>query len=111
MAVRGVAKEAAVNLLDMHDPNLISEPGLPGDIGIGRHFAFPFVTIEDVVVLDRKHIGVLNDNNYPFSVGRHVGNGQPDDSEFIVIELDEPLKLNTAEDDRGHAGRIKGHNE
>lgn len=106
-----VAKEAAVNLLDMHDPNLISEPGLPGDIGIGRHFAFPFVTIEDVVVLDRKHIGVLNDNNYPFSVGRHVGNGQPDDSEFIVIELDEPLKLNTAEDDRGHAGRIKGHNE
>ena len=36
-------------------------------------------------------LGVLNDNNFPFSVGRHVGAGQPDDNEFIVIELDRPL--------------------
>lgn len=86
-----VEKELAVDLLDLRDPNRISEPGLPGDVGIGEAFAFPFVTIEDVVVFDRKHIGVLNDNNFPFSVGRHVGSGKPDDNEFIVIELDRPL--------------------
>jgi glycerophosphoryl diester phosphodiesterase len=46
---------------------------------------------EDVVVLAPKLIGVLNDNNYPFSVGRHVGAGRPDDNEFILVELDRPL--------------------
>jgi glycerophosphoryl diester phosphodiesterase len=108
-----VAKEVAVDLLNINDPHRISEPGQPGDIGIGRRFAFPFVTIEDVVVLDRKHIGVLNDNNYPFSIGRHVGSGQPDDNEFIVIELDEPLKVNaeTETGDRDHAERAKRHRE
>jgi hypothetical protein len=37
------------------------------------------------------HIGVLNDNNFPFSVGRHVGAGRPDDNEFIIIRLDRRL--------------------
>jgi hypothetical protein len=32
-------------------------------------------------------LGVLNDNNFPFSVGSH-GSGKPDDNEFVVIELD-----------------------
>ena len=102
-----MAKEVAVDLLNIKDPHRISEPGLSGDIGIGRRFAFPFVTIEDIVVLDRNHIGVLNDNNYPFSVGRHVASGQPDDSEFIVIELDEPLTVNEAAGDGHHAGQGK----
>jgi glycerophosphoryl diester phosphodiesterase len=85
-----VGKKLAVDLLNIADPDRISEPGQPGDVGIGERFAFPFETIEDVVVLDRKHIGVLNDNNYPFSVGRHVGSGQPDDTEFIILKLDQP---------------------
>lgn len=54
-------------------------------------FAMPFVTIEDLVVFDRRTIGVLNDNNLPFSVGRHVGSGRPDDNEFAILRLDEPL--------------------
>ena len=66
-------------------------PLCPATFGLGPDFAFPFVTIEDVVVFGRKRIGVLNDNNFPFSVGRHVGSGQPDDNEFIIIELDQPL--------------------
>jgi glycerophosphoryl diester phosphodiesterase len=86
-----VNKELAVDLLRISDPHRISEPGQPGDVGIGRNFAFPFQTIEDILFFDRKHIGVLNDNNFPFSVGRHVGSGQPDDEEFIVIKLDRPL--------------------
>ena len=45
----------------------------------------------DVVILDRNHIGVINDNNYPFSVGRHRGSGKPDDNEFILIRLDRSL--------------------
>jgi glycerophosphoryl diester phosphodiesterase len=86
-----VNKELAVDLLRISDPHRISEPGQPGDVGIGRNFAFPFTTIEDILFFDRKHIGVLNDNNFPFSVGRHVGSGQPDDEEFIIIKLDRPL--------------------
>jgi glycerophosphoryl diester phosphodiesterase len=30
---------------------------------------------------------VLNDNNFPFSVGRHAGNGAPDDEELIELRL------------------------
>ena len=70
-----------------------SEDGLMGDVGLGFNFAFPFETIEDVLFFDAQHIGVLNDNNFPFSVGRHVGAAQPDDNEFIVIQLDQPLGL------------------
>ena len=86
-----VKKTLAVDLMHIHDPFGISDPAEPGDVGLGFDFAFPFVTIEDVVVFDEKHIGVLNDNNFPFSVGRHAGAGLPDDNEFIVIQLDRPL--------------------
>jgi len=79
-----VTKNLAVNLLQIADPNHIAS-GESGDIGIGNHFGFPFVTIEGVVVLGENQLGVLNDNNYPFSVGRHVGSGQPDDNEFIIL--------------------------
>ncbi|WP_378173261.1 esterase-like activity of phytase family protein [Aquimarina sp. SS2-1] len=88
-----VQKRLNVNLLKIKDPRRISEPGLPGDIGIGRDFAFPFVTIESIVVLNPYLIGVLNDNNYPFSVGRHVGEKLPDDNEFILLWLDQRLGL------------------
>jgi glycerophosphoryl diester phosphodiesterase len=35
---------------------------------------------------------VTNDNNFPFSVGRHVGSGKPDDNEFIVLRLPQPVR-------------------
>ncbi|PAM66076.1 hypothetical protein CEK00_21240, partial [Stenotrophomonas maltophilia] len=56
-------------------------------------FAMPFNTIEDVVVMDENTLGVLDDNNFPFSVGRHLGSKQPDDNEFILIKLPKPLAL------------------
>lgn len=90
-----VSKAEVVDLLDIADPYGISLPGEPGDVGLGNPFAFPFVTIEDVIVYDRHTIGVLNDNNYPFSVGRHVGSGTPDDNEFVIIRLDVPLGKQT----------------
>jgi len=88
-----VQKQLNVDLLKIRDPRRISEPGLPGDIGIGRDFAFPFVTIESVVVFNPYLIGVLNDNNYPFSVGRHLGEELPDDNEFILLWLDQRLGM------------------
>ncbi len=86
-----VRKELAPDLLRINDPHRISLPGQPGDVGLGENFAFPLVTIEDVLFFDNKTIGVLNDNNYPFSIGRHIGSGQPDDTEFIILKLDRPL--------------------
>lgn len=86
-----IAKQSNVDLLKIKDIRRISEPGLEGDVGIGSNFAFPFVTIESVVVFNPYLIGILNDNNYPFSVGRHVGQVLPDDNEFIMIWLDQPL--------------------
>ena len=35
-------------------------------------FTFPFFTIEDVAMVDADHIIVANDNNLPFSAGRHL---------------------------------------
>ena len=61
----------------------------PEDIsgsGTGR-FAFPYETTEALVVLDVGVVGIINDNNYPFGLGRHTATGQPDDSEFILIRL------------------------
>ena len=91
-----VKKIRLVNLLRIIDKDRITkDQGPEGDVGLadkGVRFAFPFVTIEDVVVLDNYHIGVLNDNNYPFSIGRHPGSGLPDDNEFIKIKLQRPLR-------------------
>jgi glycerophosphoryl diester phosphodiesterase len=86
-----MAKHEAADLLDIADPAQISLPAQPGDVGLGNPFAFPFVTIEDIVILDRRHVVVLNDNNFPFSIGRHVGSGQPDDDELIELRLPQPL--------------------
>jgi hypothetical protein len=40
-------------------------------------------TIESLVVIDKETLIVLNDNNYPFGQGRHVEEGEPDDSEAL----------------------------
>lgn len=70
-------KTLVADLLDIANPNRVG--------GFGDPFRFPFVTIEDVVILDEHTIAVLNDNNFPFSSGRTAG--QPDNNEFIVLRL------------------------
>ncbi len=93
-----VDKKEVVDLLRIKDFRNISKGFLAdeGDVGIGEDFAFPFVTIEDILFFDPNTIGVLNDNNFPFSVGRHVGSGLPDDNEFIIVKLAEPLDMTEA---------------
>jgi glycerophosphoryl diester phosphodiesterase len=77
-----VFKEEVVDLLNIQDPNDLNKDG-------SNKFSFPFVTIEDVVVLDNNTILVANDNNYPFSTGRSAT--AADNNEMIVLNLEKPL--------------------
>ncbi|MEM8831903.1 MAG: esterase-like activity of phytase family protein [Cyanobacteria bacterium P01_G01_bin.19] len=78
-----VAKEEVVDLLNIPDPD-----DLNGDDETS--YSMPFVTIEDVVVIDEDTILVANDNNYPFSQGRE---GDIDNNEIVLIDLEQPLNL------------------
>ncbi len=78
-----VAKEEIANLLNVQDPNDLNGDG-------SKLFTFPFVTIEDVLVLDSNTILVANDNNYPGGGGR---SSAPDNNEIIVLELGTTLNL------------------
>jgi glycerophosphoryl diester phosphodiesterase len=85
-------KELVADLLAIDDPRNVAGEGEPGDVGLeGRSFALPFVTIESLVVYSPRLIGIANDNNFPFSVGRHVGSGAPDDTELVILRLRAPL--------------------
>jgi hypothetical protein len=75
-----LVKQEVADLLNLRDPYRLASRGT---------FRFPFQTIEAVVPLSQRELGVLNDNNYPFSDGRTPG--QPDPNEFILITLDRPL--------------------
>jgi glycerophosphoryl diester phosphodiesterase len=76
-------KHLVVDLLDIADPNLISLPARPGDIGLGSTFTFPFITTEAVLPLGGRKLLIANDNNYPFSVGRNPV--LPDDDEMVIV--------------------------
>ena len=78
-----VAKEELVDLLNIEDPNDLNGDG-------ETTYDMPFVTIEDVVVVDEDTILVANDNNYPFSQGRE---GDIDNNEVVLIDLEQPLNL------------------
>jgi glycerophosphoryl diester phosphodiesterase len=79
-----VLKEEVVDLMNIQDPNDLNKDG-------NTKFTFPFVTIEDVLVLDDNTILVANDNNYPFSQGRSTT--AVDNNESIVLELAKPLTV------------------
>lgn len=89
-----VDKRELVDLLDLPDPHHVG--------GFGRTFALPYVTIEDVELLDRDTIAVLNDNNFPATGGR--GADVADVNELITIDLARPLDV----DRRLLPGRLPG---
>ena len=78
-----VAKEEIADLLDIADPNDLNGDG-------NTTYDMPFVTIEDVVVVDEDTILAANDNNYPFSQGRE---DDIDNNEAVLIDLEQPLNL------------------
>ena len=99
-----LVKEEVVDLMNIYDPRDVA--------GTGRtntSFTFPFVTIEDVLVLDNHRLLVINDNNYPGSAGREFG--VSDNNEFIVLHV---APLLECDDERGRgkhrkSGREKHH--
>ncbi|PYE89354.1 esterase-like activity of phytase family protein [Phyllobacterium leguminum] len=80
-----VRKIGYIDLLDIKDAGGKARQG--GAEGI---YTMPFVTIENVDVVDENHIIVGNDNNLPFSAGRAVN--KADDNEFVLLEVGEFLK-------------------
>lgn len=80
-----VRKTGYVDLMDIADPEGNAVLG-----GQGDRFTFPLVTIEDVHVVDDRHIIVGNDNNYGVSMGRTLG--EQDHNELILLETPELLK-------------------
>lgn len=77
-----LGKREIVDLMNIADPHNLG--------GHGPVFTFPFQTIESVIPLSETVLGVLNDNNYPFSAGRVPGDADP--NEFVLIKLDRPLR-------------------
>ncbi len=80
-----VKKIGHIDLMDINDPNGVAKRG-----GKDGKFTFPFVTIEDVDVVDGEHLIVANDNNLPYSAGRQPN--LQDDNEFILLHA--PAFLN-----------------
>ncbi len=78
-----VSKTEVVDLLHLSDPADLNGDG-------STTFDFPFVTIENLLVLDANTLLVANDNNYPFSVGRGP---DIDNNEILQISLETPLAL------------------
>jgi hypothetical protein len=80
-----VKKIGYIDLLDIKDPNGVAKRGSKDGV-----FKFPFVTIEDVDVVDGEHIVVANDNNLPYSAGRKPN--VQDDNELILLRVPELLR-------------------
>ena len=80
-----VRKIGYIDLLAIKDPNGKARQGAKDGV-----YTMPFVTIENVDVIDDNHIVVGNDNNLPFSAGRATD--KADDNEFVLLEVGEFLK-------------------
>jgi hypothetical protein len=76
-----VAKSELVDLMNVADPYDLNGDG-------SLVFTFPYVTIENVLVLDRGTLLVVNDNNFPYGGGRELAS---DNTEFLRIKLAKPL--------------------
>jgi hypothetical protein len=74
-------KTEVVDLMNIADPLDLNGDG-------STTFTFPFVTIEDVLILDAHTLLVVNDNNFPGGGGRALGS---DNTEFLKISLANPV--------------------
>ncbi|WP_246728510.1 esterase-like activity of phytase family protein [Microvirga terricola] len=84
--VNGPARKVGyIDLMQIADPNKKARKPLNGSV-----LTFPFFTIENVDVVDDRHIIVGNDNNLPFSSSREPN--KQDDNEFVLLEVADFLK-------------------
>ncbi len=78
----GFAKKTElVDLMAIADPDDLNGDG-------STSFTFPYVTIEDVLILDANTLLVVNDNNFPGGGGRAFTS---DNTEFLKITLAAPI--------------------
>ena len=73
-------KVGYIDLMAIQDPKGLARKPLTHGV-----LTFPFFTIENVDVVDARHIIVGNDNNLPFSSSREPN--QADDNEFILLDV------------------------
>lgn len=78
-----VQKTELVDLMAIADPNDLNADGR-------TTFDFPYVTIENVHVVDAHTLLVVNDNNFPGGGGRSAAS---DNTEFLKIHLDQALDV------------------
>lgn len=78
-------KTLLVDLMDLANPRHLGGPAAATD-----PFTLPYVTIEDVELVDADTIAVLNDNNYPGTGGRGAAK---DVNEYLEIDLPKPLEV------------------
>ena len=86
-----VRKLGYIDLMAMQDPDRLAR--LRGDRGANApadQLSFPFLTIENVAMVDADHIILGNDNNLPFSAGRHLT--RADDNEMLLLRVPELLR-------------------
>jgi len=72
-----VAKTELVDLMNIADPDDLNGDG-------STVFTLPYVTIENVLVLNERTLLVANDNNFPYGGGRELAS---DNTEFLRITL------------------------
>lgn len=86
-------KAELVDLMNIADPDDLNGDGK-------TTFTFPYVTIEDVLILDAETLLVINDNNFPYGGGRELAS---DNTELLKIRLAKPIT--------GFPHHLHAHNE
>jgi hypothetical protein len=88
-----VAKTELADLMSIADPHDLDRDG-------ATVFTLPYVTIENVLVLDDHTLLVINDNNFPYGGGRAAAS---DPTEFVRVTLPRGLRR------QGHALAVATH--
>jgi hypothetical protein len=83
-AGKPLAKKLVIDLLAIGNSH-----GLVESLPPGTAFRFPYLTPESIQVLDRRHVVIVNDNNFPARGGR--GANVADATEWLWLELANPL--------------------
>jgi hypothetical protein len=81
------------DLLNIADPANISTAVTPPDntFGLGATFKFPFADVSGVYPRNAQTLVVVNNNDVPFGAGR--SSEEADDTEWIAIQIGQPLNL------------------
>ena len=75
-----VKKVAYIDLTKISNPQRVAKRG-PNEAS----FALPHLGPEGLGVVDATHIVLVNDNNFPFSSSRVIG--EPDDNELTLLDI------------------------